>query len=162
MKIHKKYEFKAAAQSEYDWSVILDGKIREMEFGTEEEVTAGTKDYACKHQTFRMMAYKQAALRGQKVNVNLVYTEDKTTVTGTILQAVGEVDLVKGGEYKAKQAEQAKARKALVEYAKSAGLDWSKATDLEKAAIKKAFSEEGHAVPEEVEEEEEVAETATA
>lgn len=64
MKTLKKFEFPTpAARSTYDWDKFLDGGIYQLEAG---------KDYDCKDQTFRMMAYKQAAKAHKNVQVAAV------------------------------------------------------------------------------------------
>jgi hypothetical protein len=73
MKVLKSYEFaEAVGKAVYDWDTLLDGKIRQLEAGT---------DYQCKDATFGMMARKQGRKRGKAVRVGKVEG-------GLVIQAV--------------------------------------------------------------------------
>ncbi len=64
MKTLNSFEFApAAAKAQHDWDAILDGKIHQMEPGT---------DYKCKAATFATLGRKAAQKRGMAVRVSKV------------------------------------------------------------------------------------------
>jgi hypothetical protein len=64
MKVLKSFEFTWSVRaSEYDWDLLLDRAIRQLEAGT---------DFECKPQTMRMMLGKHARKQGKAVRINAV------------------------------------------------------------------------------------------
>lgn len=74
VKTLKTFEFpeNGGGKTQYDWDVILDGKIRELERG---------KDYTCKETTFATLARKAAKQRGMVV-------KSAKSDAGIVIQAV--------------------------------------------------------------------------
>ena len=60
MKTLKNFEFDGASRSTYDWNMLLNGKIYEMESGV---------DFTCKSVAFVSLARSTAKKRGLKVQI---------------------------------------------------------------------------------------------
>jgi hypothetical protein len=100
MKTLKKHEFTTSTQQTYDWDTLLNGKIYQVDEGT---------DFTCRIEGFVGMAKARASSRGQDLNIQITKDGEQRSV---VLQAASEPDAAKGDAWKAHQKQLAVARKA--------------------------------------------------
>lgn len=83
---------RAARESQYDWEKLLDGKIYQLEAGS---------DFSCKVLTFCSLIRGAAKKAGVSVRTQTI-TDDKGNETGVVVQAVPLGSLKKAKEKKGK------------------------------------------------------------